>query len=88
MHQVTIRACPVCPVRRAVARRVADELGRREGVRVEVVGGGLGELSVSVDGRRAFASRGILIAPGAERILRQVDVLLSRRSSAETTRPT
>ncbi len=77
MRHVVIRTCPICPARRAVAERVAAELGRVPDVRAEITRGGLGELSVTVDGRSAFRSWGILIAPSAKKVLRQVEALLS-----------
>ena len=41
-------------MKKAIAARVAAELGREEHVTVETVKGGLGELSVDVNGKRIF----------------------------------
>jgi hypothetical protein len=56
MTRVTIRRCPVCPEKRVVASRVAAALRGEHGVEVELRWGGLGELSVDVDGRRVVES--------------------------------
>jgi hypothetical protein len=87
MPRVVIRTCPICPVRRAVAARVASELNQA-GTSTEVVRGGLGELSAWLDGRRVFRSWGVLVSPSAERVLRQVEEALSGAAAAETARPT
>ena len=47
MRHVVIRACPICPVRRAVAGRVAEELNQMPGVQAVITNGGLGELSAT-----------------------------------------
>lgn len=77
LRHVVVRVCPICPVRRALAARLVTEIGSYPGVHVETAGGGLGELSVTVDGRSAFRSRGVLTAPSLERILREVRLALA-----------
>lgn len=52
MARITIRRCPVCPEKRIVASRVAAALRGEDGLEVEMRRGGLGELSVLVDGRK------------------------------------
>lgn len=52
MARITIRRCPLCPEKRVVAARVAEVLREDDGLEVEMRWGGLGELSVWLDGRR------------------------------------
>lgn len=52
MARITIRRCPVCPEKRVAASRVAAALREEDGLEVEMRWGGLGELSVLVDGRK------------------------------------
>lgn len=52
MARVIIRRCPLCPEKRIVATRVAALLKEEDGIEVEMRWGGLGELSVEIDGRR------------------------------------
>ena len=47
MQHVVVRACPICPVRRALAAHVATEFRWYPDVHVETAGGGIGELSVT-----------------------------------------
>jgi hypothetical protein len=51
MTRITIRRCPVCPEKRVVATRLARALREEDGAEVELVWGGLGELSVWSEGR-------------------------------------
>jgi hypothetical protein len=53
MRKVEIRYCPVWPVKKLIAVRVADELRKEKGLEVGVVKGGLLELSIYVDGEKA-----------------------------------
>ncbi len=77
VRHVIVRACPICPVRRALAARLAAEIRSYPDVQVETADGGIGELSVTVDGRSAFHSRGILTSPKFEKVIRQVRLALS-----------
>jgi len=44
---------------------------------VETAGGGLGELSVTIDGQSAFRSRGIFTYPKLQTVIRQVRMALT-----------
>ena len=72
MRHVVVRACPICPVRRALAGRLEAKLQGDPDLNVERVAGGIGELSVTIDGRPAFRSRGILTAPSFAELLQAV----------------
>ncbi len=54
MERVVIRACPVCGTIRERAAHVAEELRKEPGYQVELIDGGKGEFSVSVDGREVI----------------------------------
>jgi hypothetical protein len=56
MARIIIRRCPLCPEKRVVATRVAAALRAEDGLEVEMRWGGLGELSVWLDGRRVVAA--------------------------------
>jgi hypothetical protein len=56
MKNITIRYCPVWPIKNLIAARVAADLSQEPNVRVETIKGGLGELSVGVDGSKVFES--------------------------------
>ena len=81
MRYVVVRACPICPVRRALAAHVATEIRWYPDVHVETAGGGLGELSVTVDGQSAFRSRGIFRYPNLQKVIRQVRLALTSTPS-------
>ena len=81
VQHVVVRACPICPVRRALAAHVATEFRWYPDVHVETAGGGIGELSVTVDGRSAFRSRGILTFPNLQKVIRQVRLALTASPS-------
>jgi hypothetical protein len=76
VRHVVVRACPICPVRRALAARAAAEIRSFPGFQVEAEAGGLGEISVTVDGRLVFYSRGIFTSPNLEEVMRQVRLAL------------
>lgn len=77
MRYVVVRSCPICPVRRALAMHVATEIRWYPDVHVETAGGGLGELSVTIDGQSAFRSRGIFTYPKLQTVIRQVRMALT-----------
>ena len=77
MRNVVIKVCPICPARRAVAARLVAELNALPEVQAEIARGGLGELSVAIDGRPAYHSRGILVSPSAESVMRRIEDALS-----------
>ena len=68
---------------REICRASLEETFHHFGLRgdpdllVERLPGGIGELSVTIDGRPAFRSRGILTAPGFAKVLRVVEEALA-----------
>jgi hypothetical protein len=77
VRYVVVRACRICPVRRALGAHVATEFRWYPDVHVVKRSGGLGELSVTVDGQSAFRSRGILSFPNLQKVIRQVRLALT-----------
>ena len=61
-----------------MAARVADELRAEEGVEVELVKGGLGEFSVSIDGQKEVATTRFLY-PRPSKVAARVRALLQAR---------
>ena len=61
-----------------MAARVADELRAEEGVEVETVKGGLGEFSVSVDGRKEVETNRLWY-PRPSKVAARVRELLAKQ---------
>jgi hypothetical protein len=83
MARITIRRCPVCPEKRVVATRVAARLREETGAEVELRWGGLGELSVEVDGRRVVDTCRFWFTP-ADRIVARVLAALAPAHTGAT----
>jgi hypothetical protein len=65
-------------VKKMMAARVADELRAEAGVEVETVKGGLGEFSVSVDGRKEIETSRLWY-PNTNKVLARLRALLAER---------
>jgi len=75
MTKITINYCPVWPGKKLIAARVAADLEHDTGVEVQTKKGGLGELSVDVNGKRVFTSSRLWYpTPGS--ILKKVRAVL------------
>lgn len=72
---VVIRRCPLCPEKRIVATRVAETLRAEDGLDVEMRWGGLGELTVWLDGERIIKTNRFWFTSGEE-IVRRVRAAL------------
>jgi hypothetical protein len=61
MRNVTIRRCPMCQNIGSHADQLASELKGDPNIRVNIVDGNKGELTVEVDGRRINGKEGDLL---------------------------
>ena len=77
MKKITIRYCPVSPVKKMIASRVAADLKSEDDWSVETAKGGLGELSVTVNEEKIYNSNP-LWHPTPGGVIKKVRAVLGR----------